>query len=563
VADARSSGWLARANPILDWLPRYRRDDLRGDVVAGLTGAAILVPQSMAYATIAGLPPIVGLYASVVPVLVYAAVGTSPQLSVGPLATISIIAAVALAKLAPTGSPEYVALAASLAVIVGGIHIALGLTRLGFLVRFLSEPVLTGFVAAVGVIITITQLGPLFGYPVPTEPLPIETLANWAERLDQTSAATLAMTIPTLVVLLALRRYRRLPSALLAVVVWSVAALAFDLADHGIAVVGPVPQGLAGPEWPPFEWHQVRVLLPAALAITFVGFVESLAIEREYGAEHGYRVEPNHELSALGLSNVAAGVFQGMIVTGAVTRSSIIDAAGARTQLSGIVTAAVVAPLLIFWTDAFEYIPIGILAVIVIVAVAGFIHVAEARRLWRVHRPDFWLLMGSFASAVALGVEFGVLVAAGASIAAIVYRATNPRITELGRLPGTHAFVELGRHPEAETFPGVAVMRPESPLYFTNAPTVERRLRAALERDGTHTLVVDASGVDHLDSTADHMLRELVGDHRARGARFVFVAVHDDVRDVMDQSGLAELVGTENFVATDQDAVARITGSDH
>ena len=219
---------------------------------------------------------------------------------------------------------------------------------------------------------------------------------------------------------------------LLAVVLWSFAALAFDLGDHGVALVGHVPQGLAGPEWPPFDWHSVRVLLPAAFAVTFVGFVESIAIEREYGAEHGYAVDANHELVALGAANVSAGLFQGMIVTGAVTRSSIIDAAGARTQLSGVVTALVVAPLLIFWTDAFEYIPIGILAVIVIVAVVGFVHVNVARRLWRVHRPDFWLLMGSFGAAVALGVEFGVLAAAAASIVMIVYRATNPRVPSWG-----------------------------------------------------------------------------------------------------------------------------------
>ena len=559
MADERPSGRLARAIPVFDWLPHYRRGDLRGDVVAGLTGAAILVPQSMAYATIAGLPPIVGLYASVVPVLVYALLGSSPQLSVGPLATISIIAAVALAKLAPTASPQYVALAATLALLVGGIHIALGVTRLGFLVRFLSEPVMTGFVAAVGVIIIITQLGPLFGYAVPTDPLPVETLVNWAERLDQTSAATLAIALPTLVVLLLLRRYKRLPSALLAVVLWSFAALAFDLGDHGVALVGHVPQGLAGPEWPPFDWHSVRVLLPAAFAVTFVGFVESIAIEREYGAEHGYAVDANHELVALGAANVSAGLFQGMIVTGAVTRSSIIDAAGARTQLSGVVTALVVAPLLIFWTDAFEYIPIGILAVIVIVAVVGFVHVNEARRLWRVHRPDFWLLMGSFGATVALGVEFGVLAAAAASIVMIVYRATNPRVPELGRLPGSHVFVELERHPEAETFPGVAIMRPESPLYFTNAPTVDRRLRAALARPGVHTLVFDASGVDHLDTTADHALRTLVSDHRQRGVRFIVVNAHEQVRDVMDASGFTELVGTDSFVANDQDAVERIT----
>ena len=558
MAGASAPGRLARAIPILDWLPRYRRADLRGDVVAGITGAAILVPQSMAYATIAGLPPIVGLYASVVPVLVYAVLGGSPQLSVGPLATISIIGAVALAKLAPPGSAQYVALAATLAILVGGVHLALGWSRLGFLLRFLSEPVMTGFIAAVGVIIITTQLGPLFGYPVPTDALPVETVANWVERLDQTSLATLAVSIPTLVVLLVLRRFRRLPSALFAVVAWALAAWAFDLATHGITLVGPVPEGLAGPDWPPFDWHTVRVLLPAALAITFVGFVESLAIERQYAQEHGYHVSVNHELVALGATNVAAGVFQGMFVTGAVTRSSIVDAAGARTQLSGAITALVVAPLLVFWTSGFSYIPVCVLAVIVIVAVVGFIHVPEAKRLWRVERTDFWLLIGAFAATVGLGVEFGVLVAVAASIVVLVYRATNPRVPELGRLPGADVLVEITRHPSAETFDGTVILRPESPLYFTNAETVERVLRAALERDGTHTLVVDASGVDQLDATADHMLRELVTSSDP-STRFLFVHVHERVRDVMDASGLSALVGDDAFLAGEIELIARLT----
>ncbi|HEX5588397.1 MAG TPA: sulfate permease [Acidimicrobiia bacterium] len=551
-------GRLARAVPILDWLPHYRRADLRGDAVAGLTGAAILVPQSMAYATIAGLPPIVGLYASVVPVLVYAVLGSSPQLSVGPLATISIIAAVALAKLAPTGSAEYVALAASLAVLVGGVHLALGWGRLGFLVRFLSEPVMGGFIGAVGVIIITTQLGPLFGYSVPLDALPIETVWGWIDRLDQTSAATLAVSVPTLVVLLLLRRYRRFPTALVAIVGWSLAAYAFDLERHGVAVVGHVPQGLAGPQWPSFSWHEVRVLLPAALAITFVGFVESLAIEREYAREHGTRVDANHELVALGSANVAAGLFQGMIVTGAVTRSSIVDAAGARTQLSGAITALVVAPLLVFWTDGFSYIPVCVLAVIVIVAVIGFVHIGEAQRLWRVQRTDFWLMIGAFVSTVGLGVEVGVLLAVAASIVVVVYRATNPRVPELGRLPGTDALVELARHPEAERFTATVIVRPESPLYFTNADTVDRHLRAALERDGTVTLVVDMSGVDELDATADHMLREVVAAYLPLDRHIWFVHVHDDVRDVMDASGLAALVGDDAFLATDHDTITRL-----
>ena len=209
-----------------------------------------------------------------------------------------------------------------------------------------------------------------------------------------------------------------------------------------------------------------------------------------------------------------------------------------------------------FWTSGFSYIPLCVLAVIVIVAVIGFVHVAEARRLWRVERTDFWLMTGAFAATVGLGVEFGVLAAVAASIVVVVYRATNPRVPELGWIPGTDVLVEIARHPSAETFHGAVILRPESPLYFTNAETVERRLRTALERDGTHTLAIDMSGVDQLDATADHMLRELVVS--ARSTRFVFVHVQDRVRDVMDASGLSTLVGDDAFLATDAELIDRL-----
>ena len=550
---------LRRFVPILDWLPKYRRAYVRGDVVAGLTGAAILVPQSMAYATIGGLPPIVGLYASVVPVLVYVVFGQSPQLSVGPLATISIIAAVSLAKLAPAGSPQYIAYAATLAVMVGVVHIVLGLTRLGFLVRFISEPVMTGFIAGVGIIIIATQLAPMFGYSIPTESRVYDSVYEWAEHLDQTSVATLAVSVSTLVALYSVRRYRRFPAALIAIVAWSLAVLVFDLQDHGIAVVGHVPTGLPSPAWPPFDSHAVGVLAGAALAVTFVGFLESIGIEREYARKHGYRIHTNEELVALGLSNTSAGLFQGMVVTGAITRSSIIEAAGARTQLTGAVSAVVIAPLLLFWTDAFSDIPIAVLAAIVVVAVTPFVKVGEARRLWRVQRADFWLMVLSFGATVVFGLELGVLVAVVASLAVIVYRVTNPRVPELGRAVGTDAFVELERHRDVETFPGTVIARVEAPIWFTNAESVERRLLALAARDGITTLVLDASGIDHLDATGDHMLRNVAQECATAGVHILVVNVHDGVRDVMDASGFTALVGPDAFLATDEDAVDRLT----
>jgi sulfate permease, SulP family len=269
-------------------------------------------------------------------------------------------------------------------------------------------------------------------------------------------------------------------------------------------------------------------------------------------------VDPNQELVALGLSNVGAGLFQGMIVTGAVTRSSIIDAAGARTQLAGAVSAAIVAPLLVFWTDAFSDIPIAVLAAIVVVAVTPFVKIGEARRVWRVQRADFWLLVLAFTATVVLGLELGVLVAVAASLAVIVYRVTNPRVAELGRATGSDAFVELDRHVDVETFPGTVIMRVEAPLWFTNAEDVERHLRAAVSRDGVSTLVLDASGIDHLDVTGDHMLRNLAQECSGADVRMLLVNVQERVRDVMNASGFTELVGPDAFLATDQDAVDRL-----
>ncbi|HZP27437.1 MAG TPA: sulfate permease [Acidimicrobiia bacterium] len=545
--------------PVLEWLPSYRRADLAGDVMAGLTGAAILVPQSMAYAQIAQLPPVVGLYASVVPLLVYAIFGRSRQLSVGPLASISILSAVGVAKLAPTGTARFVALAATLALLVGIVHISIGVLRLGFVMRFLSEPVMTGFLAAVGILLMATQLGPLTGVSVPNSSRAYEIVADWFDVADGTSVATLVLGISCIAALLALRRHRRFPSALTLVIAATAVSAIADFSTHGIAVVGSVPSGLAGPEAPLWHWHDVGVLLPTAFAITLISVLESLALGREYADVHGYELDTNQEIVALGASNVAAGFFQGMIVTGAITRSSILEAAGARSQLSGALSALVVAPLLLFGTGLFRDIPIAVLSAIVVVAVMPFVKVGEARRLWRVQRADFWVLMLSFVGTLALGLELGVLVAVVVSIVIIVYRVTRPHIPEIGRIPGTDYFLELGRHPDARTYPGIVILRPDASLYFTNAETVGARLRPLeSRRTDLHTVVLDASGVDHLDATADHELRKIATRYRERDIGLILVNVADGVRAVLDASGFTDIVGPDAFFATDADAIAHL-----
>ncbi len=528
--------------------------------MAALTGAAVLVPQSMAYAQIAQLPPVVGLYASVVPLLVYSVLGRTPQLGVGPLATISIVAAVGIGKLEPAGSAEFIALSATLAVIVGIVHMLIGVCRLGFVVRFLSEPVMAGFLSGISVLLIATQLGPLTGVPLGTGGGRVdEILLDWLEGLDGASVVTTVLGVSAMTLLLLAHRWRRLPSALVIVVLTSLVTLIFDLESHGVGIVGDVPSGLATPEAPPWPWDDVRALIGTALAITLISVLESMALARTFAEEHDQEVDPNREIAAIGASNVSAGFFQGMVVTSAISRSTIIDEAGARTQLSGALCALIVAPLLMFGTETFRYIPIAGLAAVVIAAMLPLIKVAEARRLWRVQRADFWVMALAFVATMVLGLEAGILVAVAASVALIVYRVSRPRIPELGRVPGTDSFLEVARHPDAVTYPGMAIRRMEASLYFTNADSLTARLRRLeRERPDLHTLVLDASGIDVLDSTGDHALRKLVARYRARGVRLLLVNVDEDVRSVMDASGFTTLVGADSFFATDADAVAEL-----
>ncbi|MBV8295267.1 MAG: sulfate permease [Acidimicrobiia bacterium] len=545
---------------VLDWLPHYRRADLPGDLMAGLTGAAVLVPQSMAYAQIAHLPPVVGLYASVVPLLVYAVLGRVPQLGVGPLASISILSAVGVAKLAPANTGQFVTLSATLAIVAGLVHLAIGLARLGFLIRFLSEPVMTGFLAGLGVLLIATQLGALTGTHIAaTSAKAYDVFRDWVNGVDAASLTTTALGVVSLAILLVARRWRRFPAALALIVVTSIAAVVLGLDQHGVAVVGKVPSGLALPKNPISSVHDLTVLLPTAFAITLISILEAMTLAQNFADEHGYEIDPNQEIAALGASNVAAGFFQGLVVTSAITRSTILDEAGARTQLSGVVSAVIVAVLVMFGTGLFRYIPICVLGAIVIVAVLPFIKIGEARRVWRVQRADFWVMMLAFVGTLVLGLELGVVLAVATSITLIVYRICRPRIPELGRLPHTDAFVELARHPDAETFPGTAIVRVEAALYFSNADVVADRLRRLpSDRPGLRTIVLDCSGVNHLDTTADHKLRKLVSRLHEQGVTLFLVNVDGGVRAVMDASGLADEVGKDHFFASDADALAHL-----
>lgn len=544
--------------PIFEWLRGYSRDNLRGDLVAGLTVGAMLVPQSMGYALLAGLPPQIGLYAAVLPLVVYAAIGGSRQLGVGPTAISSLLTAAVVGQLANGDPGVAIGLAGTLAVMVGLMRIALGVGRLGFMVGFLSRPVLSGFTAAAALLISASQLRHLLGIELENTERVHDIVWEAMRRLDELRGPTLAVGVACIVLLAALRRWRPAwPGALIAVGLATFAVGLFALNDRGVSVVGDIPGGLPTIAAPTEGLGHLGDMVPAALAITMLGFVESIAIAKVFAQRNGYAVNPNRELVALGACTVAAGFSNGYPVSGSFSRTAVNAVSGARTQMAGLITAAMVALTLVAFTPLFGPMPHAVLASVVIMAVAGLVDVREARRLWAVKRSDFWLMALAFAGTLLLGVELGLGVGVIASLAVVLRQTTRPHIAVLGRIPGTTQFRNVDRSPDAETVDGVVVLRVDAPLYFANVDYVREKLaKIEDEHDGElRALILDASSVTELDSSADSALCEVAEDFSTRDIGFYLAGVKGRLLDVMRRSGSFDRIGPDRFFLSDDDAL--------
>jgi len=537
--------------PIVEWLPRYDRRDLRADVIAGTTTAVMLIPQAMGYAMLAGLPPIAGLYASLAPLLAYALFGTSRQLAVGPVAMDSLLVAVSVSAIAATGSDQYVALAIMLALMVGGLQASMGLLRLGFVVNFLSRPVITGFTAAAALIIGFSQLRHVLGIGLPTTHHVHRVLWQALEQASSWNLPTVAIGASAVVALVVLKRAApKLPRALLVVAVATAAVWALVLEGAGVAVVGEVPPGLPAVSLPHVDTSLLATLLPAALTISLVSFMEAISVGTHFARQGHYEVRPNQELIALGAANASASLVGGYPIAGGFSRTAVNASAGARTQLSAIVTAVLVALTLVVLTPAFTDMPTAALAAIIITAVFGLIDVAEAKRLWRTKREDFAMLVVAFAATLSVGIQWGVVIGVGASVAWFVVQTTRPHFAVLGRVPGTEAYLNVARHPHARTYPGVLVVRIDAQFYFGNMTFLRDTLRDLEARmaDPLRAVILDMSGVNQLDSSAEATLDEMDREYAARDVRLMFSRVKGPVRDVMFRSGLLQRLDQEHRI---------------
>ena len=553
--------------PILQWLPRYQRSDLRSDTVAGVTTAVMLIPQGMGYALLAGLPPIVGLYAALLPLLAYALLGTSRQLAVGPVAMDSLLVAVAVSAIAQTGSQQYVAYAALLGAMVGAMQLLLGLLGMGFVVNLLSRPVLSGFTSAAALLIGFSQLQHLLAIELPRTHHVHRILAQAVQQLPSWSLLTLGIGGGSIALLLLLKRKApRIPRAMVVVVLTTALVGILGLGAQGVPTVGVVPAGLPKLWLPPLDLGIIQKLLPAAATISLVAFIEAISVGKHFARLQRYEVNPGQELVALGAANVVGSLSGGYPITGGFSRTAVNAAAGARTPMAGVVAAAVVALTLLFLTPLFNTMPKAVLAAIIMTAVFGLFDGREPLRLWRVKRNDFWLLAFTFAMTLSAGIQYGILLGVGASILAFVVGTTRPHFAVLGRVPGTEAYLNVARHPHVVTEPGIVVLRIDAQFYFGNVSFLKetlRRLEAALEQP-LRAVVLDASGVNQLDSSAEDALAEIERDYTERGVGLYLAHVKGPVRDVMSRTGALQRLSDEHRIyLRTHDAVQAALGQGH
>jgi high affinity sulfate transporter 1 len=543
--------------PIRDWLPGYRRRWLRPDLLAAVAVWAVLVPEGMAYASLAGMPPETGLFAALAPLLAYAVLGTCRQLTVGPSSAIAAYSAAAVAPLALGDGGRFIALSALLALLVGGVCLAAGLARAGFIADFFARPVLTGFVSGLALVIAVSQIAKLLGLEGGGTTF-FGKLEGVVTRLDEVSLPTLAIGVAALAVIFALRAYApKAPAMLVAVVLGIAAVAAFDLQEHGVAIIGAIPGGLPSLSIPAIRLGDVTALLPDAFALAIIAFAESVAGARQLAARHHYEVDADQELIALGVANLGAGLFQGFAVDASLSRSAVADSSGMKSQLSSVLLFGFLVVTMLFLMPLFHDLPEAVLGAIVIAAVAHLVDVRALRRLRRADSTDFALAILCFAGVLVFGLLIGLAIAVTLSLLALVFRAYRPSYAVLGRAPGAVdderlRYRGIEDHPDAQTFPGLVILRIDGELFFANARWFHDTVRA-LVRDQTPSvreLLVHVGATPHVDTTAAIMLKELIGELHDAGITLAFARATTGLIHDLERNGIAKLMGNDRFFDT-------------
>jgi sulfate permease, SulP family len=552
-----------------DWFRRYQSAWLAGDVIAGAIVTVMLIPQSLAYAMLAGLPPQAGLYASLLPIFAYALFGSSMTLAVGPVAVASLMTATALAPLATLGSVDYAALAVILALLSGVMLFVFGVLRLGFLAYFLSHPVISGFISGSAVVIAIGQLKYIFGINTPRGGV-ITTVHSLIEGLPTLNISTTLLGCGALLFLFFARRYLAtvlkqvglsaksadLAAKLAPMLVVIVATLIVKLGQLDqqelVSVVGSVPSGLPSLTIPTIEWHDIQALWLPALLISLVGFVESVSVAQSLALKRNQRITPNKELLGIGAANIASALSGGYPVTGGFARSVVNFSAGANTPAAGVVSAILMAVVVAVATSWFYYLPHAVLAATIIVAVIGLIDFKTLQQSWHYDRADAISLILTFLGVIFLGVEEGIVIGVVLSLAVVVWRSSRPHMAVVGRVPGTEHFRNIDRH-DVELVHGLIALRIDESMYFANAQVLEDKIESLVAASSdTRAVLLIMSAVNQLDSTALTMLDELEKNLQAKNISLQFAEIKGPVLDRLLNTDLGQRMQDRIFLSTHQ-----------
>ncbi|MGB5462680.1 MAG: solute carrier family 26 protein [Aureibaculum sp.] len=548
--------------PILEWLPNYKKDWLKGDIGAGLTVGVMLIPQGLAYASIAGLPPVYGLYASIVPIIIYAIFGTSRQLAVGPVAMVSLLIATAIGSFEGLSTVDYIAYAILLAFLVGAFQFLLGVFRLGFLVNFLSHPVVSGFTSAAALIIGLSQLKDLLGINISRTHHINEIVSEAINRSAEINWLAIVIGIMGILIIIGIKKINKsLPSQLFAVIFGIVVVSLFGLGsgDYAVNIVKEIPSSLPRFQMPVFDITIIQVLIPMALTIAVVSFMESIAVAKAIQSKHRtYKVVPNQELISLGLANVFGSFFQSFATTGGFSRTAVNDQAGAKTGMASIISALLIIVTLLFLTPLFYNLPKAILASVIMVAVFGLIDYKEAIHLWKSNRTDFFLLLVTFIATLTIGIEQGIGIGVILSLAMVIYKTTKPHVAVLANIPGTHFYRNIERFKdELSIHENILIVRFDAQLYFANVSFFKDTLEDLASEKGKHLklIIIDGESMNNLDSSGVHAIIEVIEIYTSKNIEIIFTGIKGPVRDAMEKGGIIKKIGFDKFFMSIQEGV--------
>lgn len=551
---------LKKLMPILDWLPNYNKEYFKGDLSAGLTVGVMLIPQGMAYAMIAGLPAQYGLFTAIVPLIVYAIFGSSRQLAVGPVALVSLLTMATVSQLAEPGTDTFVAMAITLALMVGIIELVMGIFRLGFLVNFLSHPVISGFTSAAAIIIGLSQLKHVLGINIPRGLKVHEIVLTAIHQASDVNMTSLWIGLAGIGLILVLKKISRaIPGSLIAVIFGIVLVKMLGLGPDDIKLVGTIPSELPHFAMPEISWSIFKDMFLLAAALALVGFMESIAVAKALQSKHkkDYKIDSNQELIALGLSSIIGSFFQSYTVEGGFGRSAVNDQAGARTGIAAIISALMVVLALLFLTPLFYFLPKAILGSIIMVAVVGLVDTHEVKMLWVRNRTDLAMLVVTFFGTLMLGVEEGIGLGVVLSLAMVIFRTTRPHIAVLGNVPGTHFYRNKERFLGVIIDEHILIVRFDAQLYFANAEYFKDKLEDLIEDKGEQLklVILNFESINNMDSSAVQAIKDLVEEYLDKGIEIAFTGVKGPVRDAMTKAKILSKSTGNHFFMSVQEAI--------